>query len=368
MSTKVKNINSIKVRESNFELLRIFSILAIICSHFFTHSFDASIITTDFNLNVLLKGLLTFGCVANFIFIALTGYFMVKSKPNYKKIVGLVLEMYFYSLLIPIFALLTNHQLTFSHIRDALLPFPFGNWFCVMYIVLYLFIPVINRLINTLDKNDFRKLILLCFIVFSIVPTVFLRNPNFSNLTIFILDYLIGAYISLYSINLSKKKRLRSTILSITLLLLSVIAIYLVGITLNIGIMARSATYLISSNHSPLVIFAGTMVFLAFKDLRIKPSRLINTIALSTLGIYLIHDNRIIRHMIWKEIIPVNLMEADTVMLLGTCAVKVLLVFIICLAIDQLRILLFGKLEKQLSEKIYNLGVKTNALIKTRTK
>ena len=92
-----------KKRESNFELLRIFAIIMVIIGHFNVHgnigdlTFNQSFISF---FNILFSKFLSLGDVSNHIFMLLTGYFLIKSKVNYKSIIKLYLEMIFNCLII----------------------------------------------------------------------------------------------------------------------------------------------------------------------------------------------------------------------------------------------------------------------------
>ena len=85
-----------------------------------------------------------------------------------------------------------------------LIPLIYGNWFVVNYIMLYCFIPFINKFLLSIDKNTFKKLMIITIVVYSIVPSVFYYIDkyqwSFSNFDYMIVTYLLGAYIRLYGI------------------------------------------------------------------------------------------------------------------------------------------------------------------------
>jgi len=93
------NVNSSKKapRQSNLELLRIISMLLILMHHYSVHGgFNLSNVPLTFN--VFLVQLLSLGGkIGVNIFMLITGYFMVNSKFNFKKLLRLGLQVLFYS-------------------------------------------------------------------------------------------------------------------------------------------------------------------------------------------------------------------------------------------------------------------------------
>lgn len=344
--------NGFKVRESNFELLRLLAIGLVIFSHFNLWSFTLENASTDFNFNVLLRLLFTAGCIANIIFIILSGYFLIRSHIKYSKIIALVLEMLFYSVLLLLLAkFVFGMEIRFSDIKNALLPFPFGNWFVVSYIVLYLLSPYLNKLVFALKKLELRRFILVYFFLFSVVPIITGWN-YFSNFAVFPLVYFIGAYIRLYVGRLDKAIIIRGIIIVSCLLAGSVVAIYAFALFIHNTGLIRSAVYLLAKNYSPLVIIMGVLIFLLFREIKIGYCPAINRLAGSVLGIYLIHENPFIRKLLWSgNFIPVSI-ESDILPFTGLACLKVSIVYVACLLFDQIRILLLGRLETRLSSAI----------------
>lgn len=85
---------------------------------------------------------------------------------------------------------------------------------------------------------------------------------------------------------------------------------------------------------------ASVEIFLGFKNLKLKYNKLINIISSTTLGIYLIHDNKLVREFLWKNYFKVYEHFKDTNLL--TYSLKIIiLVFTICCILDFLRQKLF---------------------------
>lgn len=120
-----------------------------------------------------------------------------------------------------------------------------------------------------------------------------------NNLSWFILIYLIGAYIRLYDFNRFSKK---------TIKWFSVIG-YVLFIIITCGITYMSqynasifrVVNKISSMNSIIVLVEAILIFIVFKNLDIKNSKVINILGKSSIGVYLFHDS-IFRLEFWKEI------------------------------------------------------------------
>ncbi len=353
----IKADNSTKSRISSIELLRIFCMALIILHHYVVHTeFDIE----KLNFNVYVLQIISMGGkFACNIFILITGYFMITSKVNYKKIILLIGEMLFYSILFMMIGIVSGiTKFNIKNFIKAIFPIFWGNWFIIFYIMLYMLIPYINKLIEQLDEITFKKLLLTLFIILSIVPTFTAEAWRFSNIDIFIFMYMLGAYIRLYHDNKLSIKTKIISIISIILLFLSPIFIDFISEILHANKLLSKATYF-STQNSFLCIVASVSMFLIFKNIELK-SNFINWISSSVLGVYLISDNRTISYWLWNELSP-NATYLNSNFLITHVIVKVFFIFVVCTAIDKTRIILF---EKHFKNIIYQIFEKLKVKIK----
>ena len=105
-----------------------------------------------------------------------------------------------------------------------------------------------------------------------------------------------------------------------------------IGHLINVPWIVEKVSHFCAYNYVPGVFFAVFM-FLFFHRL-IFFSHIINYLATSMVGIYLIHDNDLLRSVIWEKISPNPSHLASPWVHMP---VKVLIVFMICLLIDILR-------------------------------
>ena len=107
-----------------------------------------------------------------------------------------------------------------------------------------------------------------------------------------------------------------------------------------------------------LILLLSLFLFIGFKELEVKNSRIINLISSLTFGIYLIHDNWQIRRYLWNNIVKVNSMQ-DSPWFLPFSVGVILAVFCVCGLLEFIRQQtaerLWLKVAEPLSEKIDSL-------------
>lgn len=338
-----------KERESNLELLRIVSMIMIILYHFIYHS---GIYTYSWGILHIASHIIVALIIIHVNeFILITGYFGYKSKFKVSKLLALNNSIWFYVVIYTIIgSLLLNITFTKVELLKAFLPISIKDyWFMTNYLLLYLFMPFINRIINSISRKNYQLLLLTIIIVFSVLPTLtggesYDVSSGFA-LYQFVMMYLIGAYLGKYKVNYSTAK---------------IIIVFLASCFLNclfykIGtIIVNSPDSLLSyigynqvnaflSYCNPIIILQAISFFLLFTKLRIK-STIINKISSYTLGVYLIHDNNIFRNFYRDKIII-----GSDINIIFISIIVSLLVFIICTLIESIR--------QDLFKDIYNLEI-----------
>ncbi len=337
-----------KTRESNLELLRIISIIMIIFYHFLYHT------------NILLNSTNTLNIVSNIIaalliihvnlFILISGYYGYKAKFKISKLLSINNAMWFYTIIFTIIGLVfLNVSFTKLDLFKNFLPIDFnGYWFVTTYLLLYLLMPILNVFINNSNKKNHLIVLVFLFIAFSIIPTlthgeVFNVSRGYS-LYHFIFIYLLGAYLGKYKISFKTHFLLLTYILCAMLNIFNHYVSPLLVENTNslINYIGKSIGDSCLTYANPIVIIQAVAFFLLFTKLKIK-NNIINTIAGTVLGIYLIHDNPIFREQ-YSSISFSNSLITILIGLLFT-----IVVFISCMIIELLR--------KQVFKFIYDLKI-----------
>ena len=340
------------IKNSNIEILRIFAMLMIIAHHYCWHGvYNLCHCNTSLvcYLNNFIVGIATLGGKLGVdIFILITGYFMISSKYKFSRFIKIYLSTLFYSLLFLMLAyIFAKQQISQITINSSLFPFG-GNayWFITTYLMLYILIPFINNFIHKTKKSMLNSLMIITTILWIIIPTFTNANYCFSNLVWFIYLYLVGASIKLKSFAgiFNNKNFIKKIFLLSCTILVSYVFIKCVNNQINLVNMEK-----ISRMQSLYIFSVAIYLFHFFKDLTITNSMLINQVSSSVLGVYLIHDNFIVRPFIWLLLFHPYTMIDKSYMILHLFTVT-LIVFIFCVVIDKFKILIFNKIASLLNK------------------
>ena len=292
-----------RTRNSNIEILRIISMLFIVISHYTVHKgvLNASL---PISFNRILLEITTLGNIGVILFVLISGYFMIEQKRlKFKKIISLYLQIVFYSLgIYIIFMLLGLESFSVKEFIKSVFPITFGAyWFMSCYMILYLLSPFINKFLNGLSRAEYLKYLLLMVFIFSILTTVTTKSFYGNELIQFILFYSIGAYFKKYPKNIFNNDKLNKWLLLLTSLLLVLSTVFFCIIGTRISIFNLRSSYFFDRT-SFLALLFSLSIFNIFINRKQFNNKLINIIGSCTLGIYLIHDNFLIRSIIWSDL------------------------------------------------------------------
>lgn len=264
---------------------------------------------------------------------------MYKSKVTAKKVLKIEGQVLFYSILILVIANIifkapSNVKQWITYI------FPISKniyWFATAYMLIMIFSKYINKFIENLDKVEFKVLIFILLIIYFTLPTYL----NIELPVVFIEKtvalYLIGAYIRKYNINKSENisKYKKKLLLYFTLnTMIIIISVYFNHITKQY--ILDSPIFFIQ-HENPLIALIAIYMFLIAISAKETESKVINTISSTTFGVYLIHDNPIVRMFLWEIIIGCTQYYDKPYMIIN-CIGTAVLVFTVCSIIDFVRI------------------------------
>ncbi len=305
-----------KPRQTNIELLRIIAILFIISFHYV---YKSGYVLTSLNVNsVIIKSFYFLGELGVNIFALITGYFMINGKFKSKKLLKLLIEVNFYYLLTIFLKQAYTHNignwfcsLLKSPKSTFLMFFPviFNKyWFITAYILIYILSPYLNKFIKSLTKDELKKLLLILFFIWSVIPTFFGFFENTTESLLYynrflwlIFMYFLGSYIKLYSLKIFKNKKISifTAIFSLAFMVLGIIVIFKFG-NLFKKIGTKETAYFWQPNTIPMLILSVSL-FELFLKLKIPNLKLINVAASTTLGVYMLHDGPL-ASTLWQNI------------------------------------------------------------------
>ena len=340
-------------RNSNIELLRIISMFLIVLSHYTVHNG-----VNNFELPLgLNRFLLEFSCLGNIgviIFIIITGYFSINSKHPFKlkRAVSLVLQVLFYSVLFYcLFCLLGQTQFSLMGFIKNCLPVTFRMyWFVSVYLLLYILAPYINVLLNNLSRKQYFRLIVLMLVLFSILP-ILTTQPFYGNeLVQFVMFYMIGGYLGKYKNNFFSNRKRSFAVLFFTLgvVVLSIVMMDFLG--LKWSILGENSGILLNRKSLASILIAVS-IFSLFVTRKQFSSKIVNTVASCTFGVYLISDNYLVRGILWTEILKVQDIVNRPVLALHMIG-SVAIVFVLSALIEYIRINTVEKLFSKVYDRI----------------
>ena len=298
-------------RNSAFEILRLIAIIFIIAHHFANHGGFNFGALEQTSLVVFNKTWMDFiqqlGKVGVNLFVLISAFFLIdNTRFRARKFLSLLLQMLTFSIILGVaFFYVNEREFDIPWLKSIL--FPFGSsawWFMTNYLILYLLSPLLNLGLRAMNKKAHLILIIVFLVIWSVLPTLIQKNYEFTFLGWFITLYLIGSYIKIYDISLKMKPWL-GIILSVGIFLFWFMIKFIFGYYYhgNNYYLTRMLNWfrLIDINNSVQVL-ATIIMFLSFKDIKMKSIKAINFVAATCLASYLFHDHGEVRHYLWFDL------------------------------------------------------------------
>lgn len=329
-----RQMETVKRRDSNIELLRIVAMLMIILHHYCLNSGIQELIDVNHLTGnaVLLQLMSVGGKLGINVFFLISGYYLFYSKFKALHIVKLLAEVIFYTLLVAIFLHVIGYRYT---VREyiQMIPVLFGvNDFVPVYLLLYLVFPYINRLVSIINKKEYSFLLGVLLFYFVIEQSVFNQNTwNYFGWGITV--YMIGAYIRRFE--MEKKSLPYGAFLIMSL------GVLWGGILMfdffHINNSHINWYYFIVDSNKLTMIVPAICLFLFFSKLHIRYSFVINELAACSFGVFLLHTaNSTLRTWLWGDLLHVKDLF-DSEFLIVHALMSICLVYAVGSIIDTLR-------------------------------
>ena len=177
LTENLSNRGSVNESNKRFVGLDIFKILCVILITA-THFLDFSGLNSAFSnyslnkiITLFVRALTTVGVNG---FILITGFFLVKSKFKAKKLFFIWGETLFFSLLLFVVGYIFKlEEVRTSYCFFSVLPILSRHyWFATAYVILYLCLPFLNKLVSVMTKKEYSTLLLGGAIIFSVWTTI----------------------------------------------------------------------------------------------------------------------------------------------------------------------------------------------------
>ena len=341
-------------RESNIELLRLVVMAMIVLHHFIFHGLglyknlkfgEAAIMdATDTRLALVADSFLI--CGVN-VFVLISGWFSIKLKA--KGFIKLFAICSFFAVL-GFTIYIVRHGTDGLGIIDIALRFVKRAvcvissktwWFIQLYFILMLLSVSINRYVEVASRKSLLLTILI--FVFLNVYLGWIHGIEFVkdgyNLFNFIMLYLIGRYLKLYW---------KNDYYAYKDLLVFIGATVATAATALLLDRIGGNVYMALSYNSPFIIIGAISLLLLFTKMHFT-SKVVNYLAASSLAIYLFQESCFNCYRYIKQMYIDGVGIGHFLLMI---AVFFILSMLVPIAIDKIRLLLFGRLEEKTAKVI----------------
>lgn len=349
-------------RQLNFEILRIIAMCMIITMHYLTKGLNVPKLSEDLSLSNMLWWLIyAFSVGAVNIYVLISGYFLADSRWRIDKVFSLFFTVWLYSVLVPLtldaLGIVDLGRLSLGDWQQLLLPIEYEHyWFATAYVMMYILSPVLAIAVRSLNRELLRGVIAGLVVLFSVLKSI---NPYLipwdkygNDVLWFIVLFMIAGYIRRFGIQASITLRVLTYILTSILILVSEL---ILGVIVNkTGKLEYMLDMLCANNHI-LVLLASVALFTAFIELKTdtineKTGRIILMFSSSTFGIYLLHENLLVRSR-WTSWLGVDRLN-NTALKLLFLIISIVALFIVGTLIDRVRAGLFIMFKKKKTHTI----------------
>lgn len=336
-------------RKYGLDLLKILSMLMIVTLHYLDKG--GALYNSNGVYLYISYGIEALCFVSVNTFVLVSGYFLCdNNEVKIRKVIDYLIQLwvinFFISLIIMVLGLYNFD--TNSYINMIFPFFSKNNWFLNCYLFIYILHPYINKIINGCTKKEHLNLIVILLLIMTLIPTLTSNNNyiyDFSrgySISWFATLYLIVSYVKKYDV-FEKNNYFYIFIYLLSCFSLPVYKYIATQINMS-GIMTLklAPNNLYNYNSIPILI-ASVCLFMLFKNLDIKNRLAIKFIKFTTpllLGVYLIHEQIILRKILWIDILKVN-KYYDSKSMIINLVIVVLGIFIICSILEFLRIKIF---------------------------
>lgn len=346
-----------KERMKNLELLRCIAMMMVIVLHFLGKGNLLGEMTDEklSSVNMTAWILECFALVAVNLYMLISGYLLCESRFKCSRLVSVLLQVWFYSVLVGLLGVFlgtSTEPFSIYYLLQIFLPIQMNQyWFITAYVLLYMLLPFLGPAVRAMTKQQHRICIFLFLAAFclvkTIVPARLTLDKQGYDVIWYITLFLVAAYFRKYECRLFTKKA-------------GYLALYFVGTGLIfLCLMGYRAIYLktgklftvveVATDYNHLFVFAASLfLFLFFTKLEVKGAigRMAGFAGPLTLGVYLLHESVGIRYA-WPKWLGAESASTPLLVMLMTC-LAVIVVFTVGILVEYLRRALFRGIDSGL--------------------
>ena len=324
-----------KKRQVNFELLRILCMYMIVIGHCLFHGRVTAKLgygTVNYFLSYLVQ---SFSVIHVNCFVMIGGYFAIDRTFQSERAVKLWKQVTFYSIGIFLLAAIFG-QAGWTDAVKAVLPISSKSyWFASVYMAMTLLMPFVGMVATRISKRQYQYLLLLLALFLSINHMIFQTDTygtfNGRDLSGFLFLALLAGYVKLH-MKADRNYVLRGFLGYVISSLLVLASVYA-----SVELQLENTGYFLNYN-SPLALLATFSLFVAVRNLTWKETKfdgLILKVAGAAFGVYLIHDNYLIRYLVWDTFRASKVARTHWAVIYAVLVAVI--VYVICTCLELLR-------------------------------
>ena len=288
---------------------------------------DTSVSLLNTEIHVFVNSVFNMGVTC---FILISGYFGIRF--DFKKLIRLDLMIIFFT----VFGTIAVGNFGIKALIRSCIPvISRYYWFISCYFFLCFLAPFLNQIPEKMSKDNFRKLLAVLLLLFSVIPTFGffeIMQDGGKGLVHMVVIYLLGRYLALYH------NRSHNTHRLFLGLLLCIGFIFLADSSLT---FLRGKLYTtFCRDCSIFIIFGSVMVLLLFREIHFH-SRFINRAAGNVLAIYVLDGTVQTFLLKWIDLKP----YAGSWFLIFPAVGYVLAIMVIACLLNEVRKATIGRLE-----------------------
>lgn len=260
-------------RYLNFDLLRILSMLMIVCFHYCIHGNGEQIFSASFSIQQVISYTFgSWGLVGVTCFFMISAWFMQNRETiSISKWLNLYVKVVIVFLMCLLIAMGLGDNITARTLLEAILsPLNSSYWYVTAYMVMMFFVPWLNVITRYCkDRNLLTITTISCFVCFILTPILKFVGGKTGTSTVFLA-------ISLYLVTACIKKKLIPNKVNTTKLLFAFLLV--VSVESGLSLFASMTGMVKISSHiydlvdiySPIPVVLGMMTFLWFSEQSIQ--------------------------------------------------------------------------------------------------
>ncbi len=351
------------MRDWRFEWLRIIAMLLIVATHFFAAD-GKSVTLPHTSLRFAAhESLIMSGQIGVTLFVLISAYFLSNNdfsrmlSKQTGRLAKLWTQVFFYSVLgVAVYALLSRLMramlpkelcgyLSTRNVVGSLFPIIFNNyWFITAFFVLMLIAPYVNIVFNALNQKQAIGFIVIVVGITLLWKFVNPQIPYFNDVAYLLSIYMIGAFIRKYENHLANISVLTACAVTLLCYALCVIGTCAVqrGFILTRVLNYPGNLFIAGPGASPLLsVIVGATWFLycaqRFNRTTVTYSKfgtIVAKVSPATFGVYLIHENFLIKPLLWHAVFHTPLSNRAMPYEVACNALLIVISYVILLAIS----------------------------------